>query len=269
MSDSTEPAKVPAKPERREVYVALPTYANTLRRDFVESLLMLLIRKDELFPNTDFIFGTTGGDGVARSRNGLTQQFLLATKASDIVFIDVDIGFQPEQFARLLSHPVDIVGASYPAKTMQHRWIYTDLPNEKADPATGLKKVMETGTGMKRYTRRPFELMIAAFPEIQYFCDGSSDQPVKWDFFSMGVVNGRYLSEDYYCDYRARKIGLDVYVDTQCQVTHDGHIRFPFYSNVEVFKGMSIDQLFSVAEKLGNINVRDADGLRSLVASAA
>lgn len=267
MSEPTiDTVTVPAKKPKREIYVALPTYANTLRRDFVESLLMLLIRQEELFPGVEFIFGTSGGDGVARTRNGLAQNWLLGTKAEKFMTIDVDIGFQAEQVARMINHDVDIVGALYPAKTLQHRWIGTELPGEVADPATGLQKVQETGTGMKVWTRKPFEAMMRAFPEIQYFCDGSPERPVKWDFFSMGVVNGRYLSEDYYIDYRCRKIGFDIYRDTKTQVTHDGHIRFPFYSNAEVFDGISVEHLFAIAEKMGNTNIRDADGLRRLVA---
>jgi hypothetical protein len=59
-------------------------------------------------------------------------------------------------------------------------------------------------------------------PEIAYTPDDTSARQVAWDFFSMGVVNGRYLSEDYYFDYRLRQAGFDVWVDTTVVTRHRG-----------------------------------------------
>jgi hypothetical protein len=252
-----------------KIYLALPTYSNTVRRDFMLSLVAILMDsagKKGIFPDVEFVIGSIGGDGVARARNSLTQDFLLNTDCTHILYLDVDIIFEPRHVRRLIDAQKPIVAGLYAAKQLAHRWIATDLPNELADPVTGLKRVQEAGTGIKLYERSVFEAMIGAFPEIAYLCDGSTDGVIKWDFFSMGVVNGRYLSEDYYCDYRARKIGFDVWVDTQCQVQHEGFIRYPYTSNVPVLDGMTIDHIYSLAEKLGSTTVHDAEGLRRAAA---
>jgi hypothetical protein len=236
-------------PVTKKVYVALPTYANTLRRDFMESLLALLLDKDN-FMDVEFTLGTIGGDGVARARNGLTQSFLLTTDCTHILFLDVDIRPTKAHFRSLLNHDVDIIGVKYAAKQLNHRWILTEIAGEVPD-ADGKLKVQECGTGMKLYKREVFEALANAFPEIQYFCDGRPGRPVLWDFFSMGVVEGRYLSEDYYCDYRAQKIGFSVYVDTKCEVPHQGFIDYPLSANDPVLDGISVAKIGELARSLG------------------
>lgn len=251
-----EPA--PQTPKRK-VFLALPTYANTMRRDFVLSLLEILWM--DPIPDVEWILGTVGGDGVARSRNNLAQQFLLGTDCEDFVTIDVDIGFTRANFVRLLNSLTParpVMGALYAAKQLEHRWIKTDLPGEEAGP-DGIQRVLETGTGLKGVKRSVFEKHIAAFPEIQYFCDGSGGAVCKWDFFSMGVVNARYLSEDYYFDYRCRLLGIPVHVDRDVQVQHEGAMRFPFASNLTIGNRVRIDTLYRVAEALGDTGYRKSD----------
>ena len=250
----------PAEPApKRKVFLALPTYASTMRRDFVLSLLNILWM--DPIPGMEFTIGTFVGDGVARSRNNLAQQFLLATDCTDFLCIDVDIVFTRENVIRLLDGLTDerpILGGLYAAKQVTHRWIKTDLDNEETD-AQGYKKVYEIGTGFKGMRRRPFELMMEAFPEIQYFCDGSQERLVKWDFFSMGVVNSRYLSEDYYFDYRARCLGIPIHADTRCELQHEGSIRYPFASNLSLSKRVNLATLFRIAESLGDTGFAATD----------
>ena len=242
----------PAVGVKRKAFLALPTYANSMRKDFVLSLMQLLWINP--IPDIEWTIGTIGGDGIARARNNLAQSFLLTTDCELFITIDVDIIFTRDHIARIvaaLCPEKPVIGGLYAAKQIAHRWIKTDLPNELPDPLTGLQKVQECGTGLKGYHRRYFEEVMNAFPEIQYFCDGSPDRLCKWDFFSMGVVNGRYLSEDYYADHRARLIGIDVYVDTLCEVKHEGFMAYPFPANWEIFNGKTVQQVADLASAMG------------------
>lgn len=249
---------------KKKVYLALPTYSNAMRRDFVMSLMTILWI--DPIPNVEFVLGTIGGDGVARARNNLAQSFMLSSDCEMILCIDIDVIFTRDHVIKIIesvSKKRPIVGANYAAKSMFHRWIRNDLPGEVAD-AEGLLKVNEIGTGLKAYHRCYFEEVMGAFPEIQYFCDGGQGQLVKWDFFSMGVVDGRYLSEDYYTDYRARKIGIPVYCHTGVEIQHEGFALYPFTSNFPVFDGMTVNDVIALAKKTGNGEFRDPDGLREM-----
>lgn len=243
MNDTTKP--------RKKVFIALPTYSNNMRRDFVMSLIGILWT--DPIPGIDWTIGTIGGDGVARSRNDLARNFLTTTACDIILFIDIDIVFKPEHVARILEFVgVDrpIVGGRYPAKQVAHRWIENDLPNERPDE-NGLMRVLELGTGFKAYHRSYFEKVRAAFPEIRYWTDGTDANAEAWDFFSMGVVNGRYLSEDYYADYRANRLGIPVFVDTRCELQHEGVFKYPFHSNMVISSRLDIGTLVSMSEMLG------------------
>src|SRR5882672_523566 len=127
--------------KKQKVFLALPTYANAMRKDFVLSLLEIL--NFNPIPNVEWIIGTQGGDGVARARNNLAQSFLLTTDCEFFLNIDVDIVFNRQHVERLLQYASaerPIIGGKYAAKQMNHRWIYTELPGETADTATGLLK---------------------------------------------------------------------------------------------------------------------------------
>jgi hypothetical protein len=252
---------------KKKIYVALATYANNIRRDTHQSLVALYTGSGKaLMPDVEFIEGGIGGDGVARARNGLCQDFILNSDCTHILFVDVDIRFLPEHVKRLVDADVDIIGALYAAKQLNHRWIMTELPGVPFDASKGVQKVYECGTGLKLVSRKVFEAQISAFPEIAYMCDGRPGRPVLWDFFSMGVVDGRYLSEDYYMDHRARKIGFDIYVDGLCQVVHEGFIGYPFTSNMPVFDKVTVDQIHDLAVQMGNDTHRDQEGLTRAIA---
>lgn len=253
----------PAAPKKRKIYVALATYANNIRAETHQCLVaMYSAALRDMFPDVEFQEGCIGGDGVSRARNWLAQDFLLNTDCDSFLPIDVDIGWRPEHIKRLIAAEVDICGALYACKQMNHRWIMTELPDAPFVESKGVQKVYECGTGMVLIKRKVFEGMIQAFPEIAYLCDNPSSRGrVKWDFFSMGVVEGRYLSEDYYFCHRARKIGFDIHVDGLCQVVHHGGIGFPFTSNLKVFDDMTIDQVHELAVGKGNIEHRNKDDL--------
>ena len=236
----------------KKVFLALPTYSNQMRREFVMALLEILVFQP--IPGVEFSIGTVGGDGIGRSRNNLTQAFLLSTDCEYIVFIDVDIVFTRDQMARLLedvSPDRPIVGGLYAAKQLSHRWIMTAIANEGPDEK-GMQRVKEVGTGFKVYHRSYFDRVIAAFPEIQFWCDGIlTDKPIKWDFFTMGVVNGRYLSEDYYADYRAERLGIPVYVDTNIMLKHEGSFSYPLMSDMKISEKIDMGTVFKIAETMG------------------
>ena len=258
---ATVPAKEPTK-AKTKIYVALATYANNLRRDTHQSLVEIYSAAGRaMFPDVEFMEGGIGGDGVARARNGLSQDFVLNSDATHFLCVDIDIRFQPYHVKRLLDADKDIIGGLYAAKQMNHRWIMNPLPDVPFDPRKGVQKVNETGTGLKLIKRKVFEDMIAAYPEIGYLCDGRPGRPMLWDFWSMGVVDSRYLSEDYYFDYRARKIGYEIYCDGLCQIVHEGLIGYPFTANLEVFDGMTIEAIYDLAVKMGCVKARDQEDL--------
>src|SRR3546814_16306583 len=57
-----------------------------------------------------------GNSLVHDARNRLISDFLHREEATDLLFIDADIGWEPEAALRLIQSPHDVIGGAYPQK---------------------------------------------------------------------------------------------------------------------------------------------------------
>jgi hypothetical protein len=89
-------------------------------------------------------------------------------------------------------------------------------------------KVREAPTGFMCIKRRVFDRLIAAYPKLRYVPDwpeGSVPSGgVHYRFFDVTVdpESGRYLSEDYGFCRLWEKIGGELYVDANSNLSHAG-----------------------------------------------
>ena len=208
----------------QKIFIGLPSYDGTLRLATAKAVMELATAKT----GYKFIPGFLANVPVNKARNFLTWAARAKTDAAKILFIDADIIHEPAHVLRLLSHEGKrIIGGIYAFKQLKMRWVVNELPDHP-DGDAEVRRVKEFGMGFSLWDLSVFDEMEAAHPEIAY----ESDDPefagaTLHDFFSMGVVNRRYLTEDYYAQHRARALGIDCWVDTGCQVQHEGMIRFP------------------------------------------
>lgn len=178
----------------------------------------------------EFIVGEISGCGVAKARNTLMAH-AVQQRVDIAACWDSDIclpGETPEEWGSAFRRLVRVcqergnVSALYACKQEYPcRWICSILPGNKREE-NGLLEVAEAGTGMKLVTMRVIDRMISRWPEIHYTADDGPNRFACWDLFPMGVVNGRYLSEDYYFDYRLRLMGAKIWVDTGIECRHRG-----------------------------------------------
>lgn len=209
-------------PARPSVYIATPSHDHKFYAGYAMSLYRLLA--SGFYPLT---LAKVGGAGVARARNNMAAEFL-KTGCDYYFAIDSDITFDPEMVAKIVEHRRPISCGPYALKQSKLQWCTNALPGEKADEATGLQRVANTGTGFMCIHRSVFEAMIAKHPEIAYREDlADARGETRWDFFSMGVVDGRYLTEDWYFCHRARALGFAIWLDCAFHVKHEGMISFP------------------------------------------
>lgn len=156
-----------------------------------------------------------------RGRNRAAADFL-ASGCEYLLFIDADILFSRGQIDRLMESAEPVLGGIYCLKTAEATApCLQTLPGAQPIACGGIEEVKRTGTGFLRIHRSVFEkLKEFATPYNNHGRD-------EWDFFPSGVVDGEWLSEDwYFCDL-ARRAGFRVMVDTTIQVGHEGSIVFP------------------------------------------
>ena len=209
----------------RSIFIALPAY------DFKVSLKLAisLARVAQAAPQhgIDIQIGSVCGCSVvSRARNLLTKDFL-ESKCTDLIFIDSDINFEPEDVFRLMAWTTDPkkgIVAGVPRIRGEERVYITALEYDDNQELTmnsmGLVRGMRVATAFMMVRRDVFETLVEAHPEWTYY-DKKSDRmlPAIFDFM---LTEEGYMGEDFlFCD-RAREVGFEVWIDPTIKLGHMG-----------------------------------------------
>lgn len=240
MSDN-ESASKPA------VLIATPCFGGLLAQGYVESVIDLIHYAGRTGFGIDLAL--LGHDAlITRCRNTLVAAFLDLPQLTHLMFIDADIKFRPEAFARLLSFDEEVVAGFYPLKIQNwdhiesNRAIFGETVEQSALSYVGalcegdelevrgdFATAVYAGTGFLLIRRSAFEKIIAAYPDLKYNAIHAYPPPPKasdnqYTFFDAFIEpkSGVYLSEDFGFCHRWRGIGGKIWLDTRSQLTHIG-----------------------------------------------
>lgn len=208
----------------RKLFVALPAY------DFKVSLKLAvsLARLAQQLPQhgIDMNIGSICGCSVvSRARNLLVKDFL-ESNCTDLMFIDADINFEPEDVLRLMawaSDPVKGIVGGVP-RTRKTNKVYIAQLDQDEEGLTmnrmGLVRAKRIATAFMLVRRDVFERLVNENPQWNYY-DHSSDRQLN-AVFDFLVTEEGYMGEDYlFCD-RARAIGYEVWIDPTIKLGHMG-----------------------------------------------
>jgi hypothetical protein len=233
--------------ERIHLVVATPCFGGQVSSIYASSIFKLqsAIRAKS---NVELKVLLRDGDAlITRARANLMTQFLDDPTATHFLFVDADIGFQPNQVFRLIESGADVVAALYPIKRVNwdkaRRAIEADKPNVPAasldyvleinDPdnvvvVNGFTRVRYAGTGFLMIRRHVFEKMCAAYPSLQFFREHSIDalagSPNRFALFECMIdPNSKtYLSEDFAFCQRWTDLGGEIWADLESRLDHVG-----------------------------------------------
>ena len=208
----------------RKLFVALPAY------DFKVSLKLAvsLARLAQQLPHHGIelnIGSICGCSVVSRARNLLVKDFL-ESNSTDLMFIDADINFEPEDVLRLMAWASDpkkgIVGGV--PRTRKTNKVYIAQLDQDEEGLTmnkmGLVRAKRIATAFMLVRREVFERLVNENPQWNYY-DHSSDRQLN-AVFDFLVTEEGYMGEDYlFCD-RARAIGYEVWIDPTIKLGHMG-----------------------------------------------
>lgn len=161
---------------------------------------------------------------VARGRSYLASQFLenpTLAACTDLVFIDTDLAWDGDEFLRLCTHPVDVVGGAYPFKDESGdfplRWPPDGLMEEN-----GLWNVHAVTPGFFRVTRKALEKIAREMPWLEYKDKPNANGQRSWMFFdNIQRPSGVYDEGYIFCE-RWRQVGGKVWLDPDLNLTHIG-----------------------------------------------
>jgi hypothetical protein len=235
--------------ERFHLVVATPCFGGQVSSIYAGSIFRLqqAVRSKS---NLDLKVHLRDGDAlITRARANLVTLFLDDPQATHLLFVDADIGFEPEQVFRLIESGADVVAGAYPIKRVNwdkaRRALESNRPDvpsaaldyvlEINDPdhavvVNGFTRVRYAGTGFLMIRRQVLEKMCEHpdYASLQFFREHSLDalagSPNRFALFECMIdpSTGTYLSEDFAFCKRWTDIGGEIWADLESRLDHVG-----------------------------------------------
>lgn len=212
-----------------KLFFATPTYSMTVFAEFTKSLMATCeyLRGSgiDYLPWEHF----SGCCYLPVARNKLIKQFL-ESDATDLIFLDADISWEPWSLSQLLKHDAEIVAGAYRFKgNIEGYPVYLKKDKDDLiciDAKTGLLDVHYAPTGFMRIHRGVFERYQVKFNDrlpIEEWRDGVKCNDYL-NFFDCrhDVEAKRWFGEDVNFCYLVPAIGCKVLVEPDINITHWG-----------------------------------------------
>lgn len=181
--------------QKRKLFVAVPMYGGQCAGMFTRSIadLSAVCAKYQIPLQLYFLFNESL---ITRARNYCVDEFM-RSGATHLMFIDSDIGFNPQDVLALLAlmtddSPYDVMGGPYPKKCISWEkikqavdkgvadtdpnvlekfvgdYVFNPKGSQKEIPLGAPVEVMEIGTGFMMVRRKTFEDYEKAYPHLHY-----------------------------------------------------------------------------------------------------
>ncbi|MBN9530020.1 MAG: hypothetical protein J0H82_27680 [Alphaproteobacteria bacterium] len=237
--------------DRTHLVIGTPCFGGATSHYYTRSLLRLQDACRER--NIGLSYRLLGGDAlITRARNTIVSEFMAEPSSTHLLFIDADIGFDPDQVFALLDAGKDVSGAVYPAKGYDWSLIESHARSGRADldssalsyvvefldetavmPERGFARVRYIGTGFMLVRRCVFDVLARHYPALQYRAlnvagDAGLAQDCRYAFFDTSIDPNTqvYLSEDYAFCKRWLDVGGEIWANLHSELTHVGPVPF-------------------------------------------
>ncbi len=230
--------------------IGTPCYGRLVTDLYAGSLLKLQMACFQR--NVRLIVRMMGSDAlITRARQNVVADFLSNEFATHLLFIDADIGFEPEQVFRLMDFDVDVSAGIYPIKRIDWQKIQAcveakrmplqssslsymiEFAESRVQVVNGFAKVNYAETGFLMIKRKVLLDMVAHYPELKYAHDHKHEDKLAGSPWRSALFNclidqetGVYLSEDFAFCKRWTDMGGEIWADLQSKLTHVGTVSF-------------------------------------------
>jgi hypothetical protein len=238
------------------ILIAVPCFGGSLHYRSANTLIQLDRALDEKGINRTIRF--IGNDAlVCRVRNRFANIAVFdadpaGRKFSHVLFLDADIAFDAFHIFTMLEANKGIVCLPYAAKSINWRNVaeavkrgatpeqlpqFAGIPVFNVDhpfAANQITAVKHAGTGAMLIQTAVLKVMAEKLPDRHYkMCAGEMEasgtqRTEAVDFFKVGIYPGtsNYLSEDYFFEEDARRLGFETFLIPWAQTLHVGSHEF-------------------------------------------
>ena len=201
----------------RRVAIVSPSYDGKIVCDHAIALVTIFQRAAAERPDLHLSLNYWMGEALLqKARNNLFCD-AYDSGVDDIVFLDVDQGFDAQAFFDVIDHPVDVVGITARMKTDEERYTHRpeDPKKHRWNQELKLLEVEFLATGFLRLSRKA---MKALYDASTPYNDGK-DRRLICD---VQIVNGGMISEDIQIGKKLKEAGFQSYLDIRHTCTHFG-----------------------------------------------
>lgn len=254
--------------DRVRLAIATPCFGGQVSSLYAASIFKLQ-RALRSTPEVELTIHMREGDAlITRARANLVTLFLDDPAATHLLFVDADIGFEPDQVLRLISCGADMAAGVYPIKRVN--WdkarmvMAANRPNTRAavldyvleleDPeriaaVSGFTRVRYAGTGFLMIRRQAVERMCRHYAALQFFREHSIGDPLagsphRFALFECLIdpATGTYLSEDFSFCKRWTDMGGEIWADLESRLNHVGPATFHGDVATQFFAPAAMDE---------------------------
>ena len=205
-----------------KLLVGTPAYNCLVNTDYLHTILALERIK------VPFELITIGNESlITRARNKILSFFQANKEFSHLLFLDADIGIKADDIKKLLLWEKDVIGAAVPLKGYQDNKLVFNF-GKILDRNMPLIEVDRIGCAVMMLSRKAVQALVDAADQYDAgaISRGTQLHIHMYDVFKVGVIDGEYLSEDYWVCKTLRDKGFSIYVDASIRTKHSGMFSF-------------------------------------------
>lgn len=209
-----------------QVLIGTPAYGGMVHLDYLKSVL------EYQRHGLPFSLASFGNESlITRARNSIISYFYHQTGFTHLLFLDADIRLPAADLKKLMDYNVDVIAAAVPVKAYDKDGKVRLNSSELTDEVgKNLYRVRYASTAALLLSRKAVVDVVdkvKAEGRIYEFPEGldtttSLTGMTMYDVFQVGVVDGEYLSEDFWLCKELGELGYDIHISDAVTVTHHG-----------------------------------------------
>ncbi len=204
----------------QKVAIASPSYSG-VGAGYAFALASSVVALKEVGITAE-LFLFDGDCHVDDARNRLVRDFL-ESDCMDLVFIDVDMRWEPKDLIKLLSYDRDVVGATYPLRQLEDTFPAQLIDGVQMADADGLVEVNGLPTGFLRIRRTVLATLDALVPHFMSKSDNRSPFPL---IFERTMQDNMRIGGDYTFCKKVKDYGGKIFMDPEIELEHAGETQW-------------------------------------------